>query len=78
MALEDVRKFALMTKSDLFDWTVMFLGMKNATNMFSKTMIEVFGAYVDKLFKIFVGDLNVHSLTWEEHIEYFQYMCLCG
>jgi hypothetical protein len=25
-------------------------------------MTEVFGAYMDKFLKVFVGDLNVHSL----------------
>jgi hypothetical protein len=78
MALEDVHKFILMTKSGFFYYIIMSFGMKNATHMYSKTMTEVFGAYMDKFLKIFVGDLNVHSLIGEEHIEYLQYMCLCG
>jgi len=78
MALEDVCKFVLITKLGLFDWIIMFFGMKNVTNMFFKTMTKVFRAYMEKVLKIFVGDSNVHSLTWEEHIEYLQCMCLCG
>jgi hypothetical protein len=65
-----VRKSTLITKLDLFNWTIMPFGMKNATSTFSKTMTKVFGAYMDKFLKVFVDDLNVHYLTWEEHIEH--------
>ncbi len=39
----------------------MLFGMKNATNTFSRTMIEVFGEYMDKFLKVFVDDLNIHN-----------------
>jgi hypothetical protein len=29
---------------------------------------------MDKFLKVFVDDLNVHSLIWEEHIEHLRYM----
>jgi hypothetical protein len=48
MVSKDIHKFALNTKSRLFDWIVMPFDMKNATMTFSKTMTEVFGAYMDK------------------------------
>jgi hypothetical protein len=35
---------------------------------------KVFGAYMDKFLKVFVDDLNVHSLIWEEHIDHLRYM----
>ncbi len=70
MALEDIHKFALITKFKLFDYTIMPFGMKNATNIFSRTMTEVFGAYLDKFLKVFMDDLNVHNLRWEEHMEH--------
>jgi hypothetical protein len=73
MVLENVHKSALITKFGLFDQIVMFFDMKNAINTFSKTMKEVFGAYMDKFLKVFVDDLNVHSLNWEEHLKHLQY-----
>jgi hypothetical protein len=72
MALEDIHKYVLSTKSRLFDWIVMPFNMKNATTAFSKTMTKVFGAYMDKVLKVFVGDLNVHSLNWEVHLKHLQ------
>jgi hypothetical protein len=63
MAPKDIHKFALITKLGLFYYIVMPFGMKNATNTFSKTMIKVFGIYLDKNFNVFVDDLNVHRIT---------------
>jgi hypothetical protein len=40
----------------------MPFGVKNATNTFSITMIKVFGYYMDKFLKVFVDDLNTHSM----------------
>jgi hypothetical protein len=40
----------------------MPFGMKNTTNTFSKTMIEVFGNYMDKFLKVFVDELNIHNM----------------
>lgn len=54
----------------------MPFGMKNATSTFSKTMIEVFGIYLDKFLKFFVDDLNVHNITWEEHLEHLCHVLL--
>jgi hypothetical protein len=70
MALEDIQKFALITKSRLFDCTVMPFGMKNATNIFSKTMTKIFGEYLDKFLKVFVDNLNIHNHSWEQHLEH--------
>jgi hypothetical protein len=50
--------------------------MKNVTNTFSKTMIKVFGGYMDKFLKIFVDDLNIHNMTWECQLNHFQFVLL--
>ncbi len=63
MALEDVKKIAFITKYGLYDWTMMPFGMKNATSIFIRTMIEIFDAYMDKFLKVFIDDLNIHNLT---------------
>jgi hypothetical protein len=39
-------------------------------------MTKVFGIYMDKFLKAFVDDLNVHSLTGEEHIKHLQYVLM--
>jgi hypothetical protein len=74
MVVENIRKFVLITKSKLFDWIVMLFGMKNVINMFLKTMMEVFGAYMDSFLMVFIDYLNVHSLSWEEHLEHLRYV----
>jgi hypothetical protein len=64
MAPEDVKKTALITKTGLYDWTVMPFGLKNATSTFTRTMSEVFKDFGSKFLKVFVDDLNVHSGSW--------------
>jgi hypothetical protein len=48
----------------------MPFGLKNATNTFTKTMVEVFKDLGSKFLKVFVDDLNVHSESWEEHLQH--------
>jgi len=31
-------------------------------------MTEVFGQYMDKFLKVFVDDLNIHNMIWEDHL----------
>jgi hypothetical protein len=54
----------------------MLFGMKNATNIVSRIMMKVFGTYMDKFLKVFVDDLNVHNLNWEEHLKHLQYVLM--
>jgi len=61
MVPEDMKKTTLVTKTGLYDWTVMHFGLKNATNTFTITMSLVFKELGDKFLKVFVDDLNVHS-----------------
>jgi len=68
MAPEDVRKTALVTKTGLYDWTVMPFSLKNATNTFTRTMSLVFKELGDMFLKVCVDDLNVHSENWEDHL----------
>jgi hypothetical protein len=61
MALEDMKKTALITKTGLYDWTVMPFELKNATSTFTQTMSEVFKDLGNKFLKVFIDDLNVHN-----------------
>jgi len=70
MAPEDVKKTALVTKTGLYDWTVMPFGLKNATNTFTRTMSSIFKEMGDKFLKVFVDDLNIHSENWEDHLRH--------
>jgi hypothetical protein len=76
MAPEDVKKTALITKTELYDWTIMPFGLKNATGTFTRTMSEVFKELGSKFLKVFVDDLNVHSCSWDEHLLHL-HMVLC-
>jgi len=70
MVPKDMKKIALITKTGLYDWTVMPFDLKNATSTFTKTMSEVFKDLGSKFLKVFVDDLNVHSESWEEHFQH--------
>jgi len=70
MAPKDIGKTTLVTKSGLFEWTVMPFGLKNATSTFTRTMTEVFKDVGDSFLKIFVDDLNVHSEEWRDHLQH--------
>jgi hypothetical protein len=72
MAPEDMKKTALITKTGLYDWTVMPFRLKNATSTFTRTMSEVFKDLGSTFLKVFVDDLNVHSETWDDHLRHLE------
>jgi hypothetical protein len=72
MAPEDMKKMALVTKTGLYDWTIMPFGLKNATSTFTTTMSLVFKELGGEFLKVFVDDLNVHSEVWEDHLRHLE------
>jgi hypothetical protein len=70
MAPEDVGKTTLITKSGLYDWNVMPFGLKNATSTFTRTMVKIFKDLGDLFLKVFVDDLNIHSVEWNDHLQH--------
>jgi len=72
MAPEDMKKTPLVTKTGLYDWTVMPFGLKNVTSTFTRTMSLVFKELGDKFLKVFVDDLNVHSENWADHLQHLE------
>jgi len=74
MALDDVKKKTIITKSSLYEWNVMSFGLKNTTSMFSRTMVDVFKKWNNWLLKVFVDDVNIHSGTWSEPLHHIQFI----
>ncbi len=68
MAPEDMKKTALVTKTRLYDWTIMPFGLKNAASTFTRTMSSIFKELGDKFLKVFVDDLNIHNKNWKHHL----------
>jgi len=70
MALEEIKKTTVITKNILFEWLVMPFGLKSAISTFSKVMNEIFKDELYSFMKVFIDDLNIHSLDWKEHLQY--------
>jgi hypothetical protein len=66
----DVKKTSLITKIGLYEWLVMPFGLENATSIFSRTMIIIFFEWLQQFLKVFVDDLNIHSVSWEAHLDH--------
>jgi hypothetical protein len=45
MALDDIKKTAVITKLGLYEWNVMLFGLKNTTNT-SRTMADIFKEWI--------------------------------
>jgi putative transposase len=75
MAPEDVKKIALITKTGLYDWTVMPFGLKNATSTFTRTMSEVFKDLGGEFLKVFVDDLNIHTGNGRSICSIWRWFC---
>ncbi len=76
MAPKDMKKKSLITKTGLYDWTVMPFDLKIATNTFTRTMLKVFKELGDKVLKVFVDDFNMHNKSWEEHLQHLDVVFL--
>jgi hypothetical protein len=76
MASEDMKKKALIINTRLYEWMVMLFGLKNVTNIFTRTMLEVFKELGNKFLKVFVDDLNVHNKSWEKHFQHLDVVFL--
>jgi hypothetical protein len=45
----------------------MPFGLTNVISTFSQTMVGIFAKWMQKLLKVFMDDLNIHNIKWEEH-----------
>jgi hypothetical protein len=48
----------------------MPFGLKNVSSTFTRTMLEVFKHLRDKFLNVFVDKFNMHSESWEEHLQH--------
>jgi hypothetical protein len=48
----------------------MPFGFKTAIGTFSQTMAGVFKDQRNKFLKVFVDDVNIHSLNWRDHLQH--------
>jgi hypothetical protein len=63
MALDDVKKTIVITKSGLYEWNVMSFGLKNTISTFSHTMVDIFKEWTNQFVKVFVDNVNIHNGT---------------
>jgi hypothetical protein len=52
MALDDVKKIAMITKSSLYEWNVMPFRLKTTTSTFSQTMAYIFKEWINQFVKV--------------------------
>jgi hypothetical protein len=63
MAPKDMKKTIVITKSGLYEWSVMPFGLKNTTNIFPRMMAKVFKDWNNQLLKVFVDDVNIDNVN---------------
>jgi hypothetical protein len=63
----DIPKAAFVSRSDLYELTVMSFGLTNALAYFMYMMNKVFMEYLDKFIVVFIDDILVYSRNEEEH-----------
>ena len=69
---EDVEKTAFITSEGLYEFVVMPFGLCNAPATFQRTMDTIFQKEKRHFIKVYMDDLNIHSKTFEEHLQHLQ------
>ena len=69
IAPADREKTAFVTKQGLFEFTVLPFGLKNSPSVFQRLMHEVLRELQGRTCMVFLDDIIVFSVTWEEHLQ---------
>ena len=68
----DVHKTAFRMRYGHYEFLVMLFGMTNVPTAFIGLMDCVFRPYVDQFFIVFIDDILVYSIDWEDHDTHLQ------
>ena len=72
MAPEDQPKTAFITSYGLYEFKVMPFGLTNAPATFQRLMNKVFREEIGKFVAVYLDDIIIFSVTFEEHIQHLQ------
>ena len=72
MASEDQPKTAFITNYGLYEFKVMPFGLTNAPATFQRLMNKVFREEIGKFVAVYLDDIIIFSVTFEEHIQHLQ------
>ena len=70
--LEDREKTAFITSEGLYQFKVMPFGLCNAPATFQRCMHKVIGNLIYTKAPVYLDDINIHSRTFEQHLEDLQ------
>ena len=72
MAPEDQPKTAFITSYGLYEFKVMPFGLTNAPATFQRLMNKVFREEIGKFVAVYLDDIIIFSVTFEEHIQHLR------
>ena len=69
---EDAHKTAFGTRTGLYEWKRMPMGLKNSAATFQRTLNLLFSGLTWNICLIYIDDILIFSNTWEEHMEHLE------
>jgi hypothetical protein len=60
-----------------YRFTVLPIGLTNATGVFMNLMNEVFHDYLEKFIQVFIDDILIYSRMMEDHDEHLHLVLQC-